>query len=467
MHRLPPCAGRQSVQDCVSHARGQLLAGHFKCRKSGQRRTSCTVASSAIAQCAAAGAAAAAVGGAVIGCATWRAALMKADIRTEGQFNLSVLSRCSALLSECRRFFLCFNGHAETIWGAWLRRHPRLALRREILRLDDGGVVSLDWQRHTPQDVPTDAPIVILVAGLAGGSEGTYVQYAMQTAGSMGMRSVVFNCRGTAGGPVTTPQFYSASYTMDLRAVVAYLQKTQPGVPLLAMGWSLGANILLNYLGEEGQQSPIKAAVSLVNPFNLVISDKALKIGVARLYDRNLGLAMRKLFQPHVALFRGHAEEHRIQAALNAQTVRDFDDAITRVSFGWPSVDAYYRASGSCNKISGIQVPFLCLQALDDPIAVKEAIPYDQLKANTNCTLVLTPTGGHLGWVQATAPFGAPWSDVAAVEWLVSVLQELEDRDTARCNDGGGRRDTTEGATGNGAEPARDDQFEAFQSTAR
>ncbi|CAD7697047.1 unnamed protein product [Ostreobium quekettii] len=429
MHAPAQWAGRRPAQGLPLLGDQRRLPGHFKFPRTGsrlnRRRTSSDVVAWSAPQSLAA---AAAVGAAALCAAAWLSRSRRADVWARGEFNLAVLARCPALVSEYRRFSFCFNGHAETIWGALARRGPRLALRREVLRLDDGGVVTLDWEGQASQGLPDDAPIVILIAGLAGGSKDTYVQYAMQSTGRMGMRPVVFNCRGTANGPMTTPQFYSASFTMDLRGVVAHLGNTQPGVTLLAMGWSLGANILLNYLGEEGATSPIKAAVSLVNPFNLVVSDRALKSGMARLYDRNLGLTMGRMFRPHAPLFRGHMKEDRVQAALNAQTVRDFDEAITSFTFGWADVDAYYRGSGSCNKISRIQVPFLCVQALDDPIAVKEAIPYEDLERNPYCTLVLTETGGHLGWVQAKEPYGAPWSDVVSAEWLASVMKELKAR---------------------------------------
>lgn len=93
---------------------------------------------------------------------------------------------------------------------------------------------------------------------------------------------------------------------------------------------------------------------------------------------------------------------------------------------GWPSVDVYYAQSSSSLSIPNVKIPLLCIQALDDPIAPKEAIPYAELAANTDCVLVVTPCGGHLGWVSGPgAPFGHPWTDVAVVQWLKSVLQEL------------------------------------------
>ena len=67
-----------------------------------------------------------------------------------------------------------------------------------------------------------------------------YVKHMVHDARQHGLRAVVFNSRGTSDGPVTTPQFYSASYTGDMRAVVTAVQRRWPRSALLAAGWSLG-----------------------------------------------------------------------------------------------------------------------------------------------------------------------------------------------------------------------------------
>lgn len=122
-----------------------------------------------------------------------------------------------------------------------------------------------------------------------------------------------------------------------------------------------------------------------------------------------MGKGMRRLFAPHEGLFRAEAKRFDWRLAAAAKTVRDFDEAITRRSFGFPSVDAYYEASGSKRRLPGVGVPLLCVQAADDPIAVKEAIPYDAIRRNENVLLLETRSGGHLGWVAMGdgAPFGA------------------------------------------------------------
>eukprot|EP00210_Caulerpa_lentillifera_P007681 g7332.t1 len=305
------------------------------------------------------------------------------------------LKRCEMLERHYTKPGFLLNCHMETIWGALFRKRPNLPLQRYFLETPDGGILTLDVLK-TDQSLPPGAPVLLLMAGLAGGSSCTYVQYAMQSAYEAGIHAIAFNCRGTAGSPVKTAQFYSASFTEDLRLVGIHLKTEYPDSPLCVMGWSLGANILVNYLAEEGPDSPFLAAASLCNPFDLEICDQNLKQGaVHQAYDQHLASNMQKCFAPHMKLFK----DYDVNAAMTAKTIRDIDAVLTSVTFGWNDVDHYYRNSGCAQRISKVAIPLLCIQAEDDPIAVDRAIPKDAIHSNEHCTLVLTPHGGHLGWV--------------------------------------------------------------------
>jgi len=162
----------------------------------------------------------------------------------------------------------------------------------------------------------------------------------------------------------------------------------------------------------------------MCNPFDLNKCDEALQRGFfGTLYSRSMAANMRKLFAPHAHLFAGLPGYDRALVE-RAKTVRDFDEAVTRVTFGFPSVDAYYDASSSATMIERVRVPLLVVQAEDDPIAVRDATPREAIGAmrEGNVILVETPSGGHLGWTAGEeAPFGAPWPDRGAFEFLDAV----------------------------------------------
>lgn len=175
----------------------------------------------------------------------------------------------------------------------------------------------------------------------------------------------------------------------------------------------------MRYLGQESCDCPLSGAVSLCNPFNLPIADEDFRKGLNKIYDKALARSLRKIFLKHALLFEGLHGEYNIPMTANARTVREFDEGLTRVSFGFKSVDDYYFNSSSSNSIVHVRTPLLCIQAANDPIAPSRGIPRQEIKENPNCLLIVTPKGGHLGWVAGEeAPFGAPWTDSVVMEFL-------------------------------------------------
>ncbi|KAK7263966.1 hypothetical protein RJT34_31566 [Clitoria ternatea] len=330
------------------------------------------------------------------------------------------------------------NRHLETIFAAFFRSVPDVRLRRECLRTQDGGAVALDWVSGDDRRLPPDSPLLILLPGLTGGSEDAYVRHMLVRARSNGWRVVVFNSRGCGDSPVTTPQFYSASFLGDMREVVSHVTARYPNANVYAVGWSLGANILVRYLGQESHNCPLSGAVSLCNPFNLVVADEDFRKGFNKIYDKALSKALCKIFKKHALLFEDIGGEYNIPLAAKAKSVREFDDGLTRVSFGFKSVDEYYSNSSSSDSIKHVKTPLLCIQAANDPIAPYRGVPREDIEENPNCLLVVTSKGGHLGWVAGDgAPLGDPWTDPLVMEFIQHLETGAVKAPEARSNPGG------------------------------
>jgi predicted alpha/beta-fold hydrolase len=146
----------------------------------------------------------------------------------------------------------------------------RVKYRREVLTVSAlqverlPGIVSLDWSIPACHVTYTDqTPTVLLLHGLAGGSSENYIRVTASHLMNCGYRCVVMNARGCNGTQLVTPQLFCANYTDDVRQVVWHLQRRLPNAPLCAMGFSLGANILVKYLGEEAADCPLAAAIAV------------------------------------------------------------------------------------------------------------------------------------------------------------------------------------------------------------
>ncbi|XP_012842086.1 PREDICTED: embryogenesis-associated protein EMB8 [Erythranthe guttata] len=345
---------------------------------------------------------------------------------------------------------IAWNRHVETIFAYPCWKPPASSPGIECLRTSDGGpsltgsgddrhcsdLVSLLLNlnlnlNYIPCQFSHNLEYLIwsmmslniehcrLQPGLTGGSGDTYVRHMLLRARSKQWRVVVFNSRGCGDSPVTTAQFYSASFLGDISEVVEHVGKRYPRSNLYAAGWSLGANILVRYVGQESFSCPLAGAISLCNPFNLIIADEDFRKGFNIIYDKALSNSLCKIFKRHALLFEDIGGEYNIPLAANAKSVREFDDGLTRVSFGFKSVNDYYSNSSSSDSIKNVSIPLLCIQAENDPIAPSRGIPREDIQKNPNCMLIVTPKGGHLGWVAGReAPFGAPWTDPIVMDFL-------------------------------------------------
>ncbi|KAI8368470.1 Alpha/Beta hydrolase protein [Blakeslea trispora] len=316
-----------------------------------------------------------------------------------------------------------FNGHLQTAYAAYYNYAPTVNAvnyERELIHTPDGGAVALDWA-PTKEGLEEDqTPTLVVLHGLTGGSHESYIRCLLEvlTFSPFNYRAVVMNCRGCADSELVTPQMYSGGYTDDLRVVLKHIQKRlAPGTPLVGIGFSLGSNILVKYLGEERENTPFKAAISVANPFDF-------KSAMERLHSTYLGRTvystamasnLKKTYARHKDIITKGGKVDR-ERTMAAKTIRDFDDACTRRMFGFSTVDNYYRDASSCRFIEHVKVPLLCLNALDDPIAAAECIPYDEIKVNPNVVLATTDYGGHLGWFE---------HNKSPTRWMVKPLAEF------------------------------------------
>ncbi|RCI01911.1 hypothetical protein CU098_010711 [Rhizopus stolonifer] len=325
-----------------------------------------------------------------------------------------------------------FNGHLQTAYAAYYNYAPTVnavQYERELITMPDGGTVALDWTPTKEGLEKDETPTLVVLHGLTGGSHESYIRCLLEvlTFPPFNYRAVVMNCRGCADSELTTPQMYSGGYTGDLKIALAHIQKRlAPNTPLVGIGFSLGSNVLVKYLGEERENAPFKAAISVANPFDF-------KSAMEQLHSTYLG---KKVYSTAMAnnLKRTHKDVMEkgglidSDKIMTAQTIREFDDACTRRMFGFTTVDNYYRDASSCRFIEHVKVPLLCLNALDDPIAAASCIPYEEIKINPHVVLATTAYGGHLGWFEHNKS-PTRWMVKPLSEFIIAMFQAYDVRD--------------------------------------
>ncbi|KAG1694229.1 hypothetical protein DVH05_021885 [Phytophthora capsici] len=334
--------------------------------------------------------------------------------------NKKLLSHCVTLTqTKYHPSWLLFNGHLQTIKFANDERGPQINYKRQLLDMPDGGVVSLDWALLPEKsssttgsswiDVDQTRRTVLLLPGLTGGSPANYIRYTVAQLHKIGWQCVVLNARGCANTPLRTAQLYCTAYTEDLRFVLQQLAKTYDfeQEAFVAVGFSMGSNVLVKYLGEEGDRTPLTGAVSVGNPFNLTkVSENLSGSLLNRLtYDKVLNRNMKALFfekSNAAEKFEGYPGLD-MDAVRASRTVREFDDSLTSVLFNYKNADAFYEDASSDKKLRAVKVPLLCINAEDDPISVRTAIPSRALvESCPSVILCLTKAGGHLAYYESS-----------------------------------------------------------------
>ncbi|KAJ7813782.1 Alpha/Beta hydrolase protein [Mycena olivaceomarginata] len=336
-----------------------------------------------------------------------------------------VESKCPSLFHDFRTPWWLFNGHVRTLYA-----NARLAKEDQMWYERDGGTLGLDFAPIDTRHLDDNSPIIVAVPGLTGGSHEAYLRAVLSPAsitvkkGGLGYRVVVVNLRGCAGVPVTSPRLYTPGHTDDLRLALIYISQIYPQAPLLGVGFSMGAGILIRYLAEEGTSSRLVSGCALACPWDNVLNSRMLHDTFVRknLWARALGMNLRKVLRENetaLRSFHGHPLAAALPAALalRCPTLSLFDTTFSsRVGgpepmFPFPSLDAYYDWAASHVVLKDVPVPLLAINSTDDPLV--RAVPMDS-DGNPNVVLVRTKYAGGGRWV--TRP---------VLEWLRMTVEDI------------------------------------------
>lgn len=313
------------------------------------------------------------------------------------------------------------GAHAQTVTGRYLRPKTGVHYRRERIDTPDGDFVDLDFAFLPGAREPGgDAPVALVVHGLEGSTNSGYVRETCRRLWDRGIRAVALNFRSCSGEPNRLARFYHAGDTGDVAHVLDLLAERNPGVPLAAVGFSLGANVLLKYLGERGETARVRAAAGVSIPFDLSAgADHLWSTPMGRVYTGIFVRSLQARFRQKQHLIGDACDAGRV---LSARSFREFDDAATARLHGFTGVDDYYGRSSCAQFLPRIRVPTLVVHAEDDPFVPADAIPREALRANPCLTAAITTHGGHVGFIAGPPWRPAFWAEAEAARFLSVCL---------------------------------------------
>jgi predicted alpha/beta-fold hydrolase len=299
------------------------------------------------------------------------------------------------------------NPHLQTILPALFQRRCRVVFERERLELEDGDFLDLDWMKRGGKR------LAILTHGLEGSSDAVYIRGMAETLRGAGWDILAWNFRGCGTEPNRLARFYHSGETGDIATVVRHAAGDYERIALI--GFSLGGNVTLKYLGEGPSPSSVVAAVAISTPVDLTSSARALDSRRSnRIY---LHRFLQTLIAKVEAKARRFPEELDANGARAIRTFQEFDNRYTAPLHGFQDATDYWTRASARPYLRGITVPALLLNACDDPFLTPESLPFAEAAANPFLFLEAPTRGGHVGFLDLARGI-QPWFERRAVQFL-------------------------------------------------
>ncbi len=300
-----------------------------------------------------------------------------------------------------------FNGHLETIYPTLFRKVEGINPTRERINTSDGDFLDLDWYRND------SAKLIIISHGLEGNSRRAYMAGMAKEFVRNGFDVLTWNFRGCSEEQNLKPIFYHSGATYDLDVVVNHGEQAYEEIALI--GFSLGGNLTLKYLGEIGnKKKQIKRAVAISVPLDLGNSCDKISSGTNLIYSNRFLTTLKSKVIRKAGIF---PQEFDLRKLDQIKTLRAFDDLITGPLHGFSDAEEYYRVNSSLQFLEQIEVPALILNAKNDPFLSVSCYPEKLATLLEKVYFEFPNHGGHVGFTSGLKE-KTYYSEQRAVEFI-------------------------------------------------
>jgi predicted alpha/beta-fold hydrolase len=298
--------------------------------------------------------------------------------------------------------------HLQTLWPVFFKKRHELDLLPEQVELDDGDFIDLCWSKKDSEKT------VLILHGLEGDINSHYINGIIHQLERAGYRPVLMHFRGCSGRINRLARAYHSGETGDLATIVEHVRKVTGHYPYAAIGYSLGGNVLLKWLGETSGNNPLKKAVAVSVPFLLHDAAARLQLGVSKIYREHLLRSLRKTYIKKFTKIKSPIDVDVDQL----KSFWDYDDKVTAPLHGFDGAQDYYDRCSSRQYLGGISVPTRIIHSVDDPFMFATTAPA-VAELSPDIDLLLTSGGGHVGFVSGTSPLHPVyWCEERTVEFI-------------------------------------------------
>ena len=308
--------------------------------------------------------------------------------------------------------FIFKNGHVNTMYRA-VFCHPQLEYSRKRIELSDGDFIDLDFST-----IGSDQ-LVLLIHGLEGSSNSSYMVSLTNELNRNGYDAVSMNLRGCSGEPNRLVNSYHSGKTEDIEEVFDFILENYSYKELHIVGYSLGGNLILKYVGEKNRPH-IKSAVAISTPCDLASTAIKMTAVSNKLY---LTIFLKTLKEKALQKADQFPDSFLNKGAIQKiKTFKELDDFYTAPANGFKNAEDYWQKASCKQFIPTIRTKSLLINALDDPFFTVESYPIEEAKAHKYLHLETPKYGGHVGFMTYINTSKLPWCE----QRIISFIQNDE-----------------------------------------
>lgn len=345
----------------------------------------------------------------------------KVTVSFQNNSLLDIVNSCESL--QCYipspYYVLDVHGQLQTTVQCALRMlsmtlFGKLRYKRELFPCKDGGTVGLDWAySNKTKEGGEDSSIVLIHHGLCGDSYSEYIYHLAEKLVADHYSVVVLVARGCGGVKLTTPKGFTGAHIEDIEEVVEFIKKKHPQAKLFGMGFSLGAGLMLKYLGTH-PSNPLLGAVCVSPPWDFFKKTKPFPF-----WSAILAVFLKFYYLQNITTLSENKTP--LLKVLSARNIYEFDSAVVD-TFGYSDVDSYYQDASPKHRAHNIKTPTLAISAEDDPVCCVTGCP---MNLGDGLVIVTTTVGGHLAFAEGLLPIGCSWVDSVTSEWFEAIASKL------------------------------------------
>jgi len=282
---------------------------------------------------------------------------------------------------------------------------------RERIELPDGDFVDVDWSRKKSRK------LVIVLHGLEGSADRPYIRGIIKVMNEAGWDGVGLNFRGCSGSPNRLARGYHSGETGDLGFLVEWVIDSGKYDEITIVGFSLGGNVTLKYLGEQGEElhPMIKRAVAISTPVHLASCSIELQKLKNWPYLNSFLKSLKQKIRDKSDILKGVID---LEKAYRTKNFYQYDDLVTAPLHGFDSAMDYYTKSSSLQYIPDIKIPTLVINAKNDSFLSEDSYPRQLAQQSDLFHLEIPDYGGHVGFA-SRHPEQLYWTDTR-VEWFLN-----------------------------------------------